>query len=191
MAISLPSDIVLDVARAVEPAGVEAARAELARRSGGASAGDAPGVFSLTEATADRTSAAAGAEPATPESFKRFEAMVLQTFIQNMLPKGAGEVYGKGVAGDMWKSLMAEQLAGVMAKRGGIGISERVLRDHYVEGEKTLPVGAVSGGPDQAEADREAMLSAALVEQMQLRIARTLAEDRDQSSTVDETMYGG
>ena len=188
MAISLPSDIVLDVARAAEPAGVEAARAELARRSGGASPAGEARVFSLTEAIATRTSAAAGAEPATPESFKRFEAMVLQTFIQNMLPKDTEQVYGKGVAGDMWKSLLAEQLAGVMAKRGGIGISERVLRDHYVEGEETLPVGAVSGGPDQAEADREAMLSTALVEQMQLRIARTLAEDQ---APVNETMYGG
>ena len=75
--------------------------------------------------------------------------MVLQTFIQNMLPKDGAAVYGKGVAGDMWKSLMAEKLADVMAERGGIGIADRMLGDHYVEGKKALSVGAVSSGPEK------------------------------------------
>ena len=61
---------------------------------------------------------------------------MLQTFIQNMLPKDGAAVYGKGVAGDMWKSLMAEKIADVMAERGGIGISDRILGDHYVGGKK-------------------------------------------------------
>lgn len=175
MAISPPSDIVLDVARAAEPSDLAAARAELASRSGGASPAGASGVFSLTEAIGNRP-ASPKAEAAEP--FKRFEAMVLQTFIQNMLPKDAGAVYGKGMAGDMWKSLLAEQLAGVMAERGGIGISERVLGDHYVEGDRKLSIGPVSRGPEQAEKDSQAMLSSALVEEIQRRIAAPLAEDR-------------
>ena len=64
--------------------------------------------------------------------------MVLQTFIQTMLPKDAEAVYGKGMAGDMWKSLLAEQLGDAMAERGGIGIADRVLGDHYIEGETKL-----------------------------------------------------
>ena len=60
---------------------------------------------------------------------------MLQTFIQNMLPKDGAAVYGKGIAGDMWKSLLAEKLADVMAERGGIGISDRMLGDHYADGE--------------------------------------------------------
>ncbi len=32
--------------------------------------------------------------------------MVLQTFIQNMLPKNTEGVYGEGLSGDMWKSMM-------------------------------------------------------------------------------------
>jgi len=174
LAISPPSDIVLDVARAVEPTGIEAARAELIRK---ASAGGASMAFSVNDPGNLR--ARAGTEKTgAPESFKRFEAMVLQTFIQEMLPKANQDVYGKGVAGDMWKSLMAEKLAGVMAERGGIGISDRILGDHYKNGVKAVSVGPVSGGPDRAEADRQSMLSTALVQQMQLKLARTIAEDQ-------------
>jgi Rod binding domain-containing protein len=174
VAISPPSDIVLDVARAVEPAGVEAARAKLARRGGAASGAAAS--FSIADM---RNSAASDSGPAkSPDTFKRFEAMVLETFIQNMLPKHAENVYGKGVAGDMWKSMLAGKLADAMAERGGIGISDRILGDHYVEGEKTMPVGPLSGGPDRAEADQQAMLSTALVQELQRNVARALSEDQ-------------
>lgn len=82
----------------------------------------------------DKGDAKAAPDPsrsATPESFKRFEAMVLQTFIQNMLPKDGAAVYGKGMAGDMWKAMLAEKVATVVAERGGIGIADRVLGERY------------------------------------------------------------
>ncbi|RVD65003.1 flagellar biosynthesis protein FlgJ, partial [Mesorhizobium sp. M7A.F.Ca.ET.027.03.2.1] len=87
----------MDVARAADPADIETARAALAKRVGGAA-----GTFSLdtaasvdagsilSRATADK--AAAATDPAN--KFKKFEAMVLQTFIQNMLPKDTEGVYG-------------------------------------------------------------------------------------------------
>jgi Rod binding domain-containing protein len=31
----------------------------------------------------------------------------------------------------MWRSMMAEQIAGVMAERGGIGVADRILASHY------------------------------------------------------------
>ncbi|RWO96952.1 rod-binding protein, partial [Mesorhizobium sp.] len=82
--------------------------------------------------------AAAATDPAN--KFKKFEAMVLQTFIQNMLPKDTEGVYGKGLAGDMWKSQLAERVADVMAERGGIGIAKSMLADHYLEGKRVVPV---------------------------------------------------
>ena len=172
MAISPPSDIVLDVARAVEPTGVAAARAELVRRAGKGIAH----AFSLAETGSATARASEKASASAP--FKKFEAMVLQTFIQEMLPKGTQDVYGKGIAGDMWKSQLAEKLATVMSERGGIGISDRILGDHYQDGDQTVPVGPVSGGPEKADADRQSMLSTALVQQMQLKLARTIAEDQ-------------
>ena len=103
--------------------------------------------------------------------------MVLQTFVQNMLPKDAENVYGKGVAGDMWKSMMAERLANVMAERGGIGIADRVLGGHYMEGETKVAVGPVSGGPGKAETDEQASLSTALVQDLQRKMVRDLVGD--------------
>jgi len=56
-----------------------------------------------------------------------FEAVVLQTFIASMLPDEAENVYGEGTAGEVWKSMLAEQIASQMAKAGGIGIADRIL----------------------------------------------------------------
>lgn len=171
MAISPPSDIVLDVARAAEPMDVEAARAALAKRAGGASV-----AFSVDANTAARP---AGPSVGTNrgEEFKRFEAMVLQTFVQNMLPKDAESVYGKGLAGDMWKSQLAEHLADVMAERGGIGIARSLLADRYRDGERTVPVGPVAGGPERAAIDEQNRLSDSLVQEIQRRMVRSLDGD--------------
>ena len=180
MAISPPSDIVLDVARAVEPADIEAARTALAKRAGGAvgtfsvdtaSSVDAGSI--LSRATADK--AATGADPA--KKFKHFEAMVLQTFIQNMLPKDTEGVYGKGLAGDMWKSQLAERVADVMADRGGIGIAKSLLADHYLDGKRKVPIGPVSGGPEKTEIDQQASLSTSLVHELQRKAARSITGD--------------
>ena len=176
MAISLPSDIVLDVARAVEPTRIETARAELARR-GGTAGGAGGAAFSLGEIARPTATADAGSAK-SPEPFKRFEAMVLQTFIQNMLPKDAENVYGKGLAGDMWKSMMAGRIADVMAERGGIGIADRVLGPHYANAGDKAATDAVSGGSGMAEADEQTRLSQALVQEMQRKIAQNLFEDR-------------
>jgi Rod binding domain-containing protein len=176
LAISPPSDIVLDVARAVEPAGLEAARTALAQRTGAAAPAGVDAAFSLAEASG---TARRGEPVAQADAFKRFEAVVLKTFIQTMLPKDAEQVYGKGLAGDMWKSLMAEKMADAVTERGGIGIASRLLADHYVENEKRLPLGPVSHGPEQSESDRQSALSTALVHDLQRKAAQSLTGSRD------------
>ncbi len=181
MAISPPSDIVLDVARAVEPAGVQAARAALASRSGAAT-----GTFSLGEETVTASLSRQPDKAAPAESMKRFEAMVLQTFIENMLPQNAEGVYGKGMAGDMWKSMMAEQIADTVAERGGIGIAKTVARDYYVQNEQAVPVGAVSGGPEQAALDEQTSQATALIQEMQRKMMQSLAGGGTASSTDTE-----
>jgi len=118
--ISPPSQIGTELLRGPALADIHAARTDIARRSEAAE---------KAEFSVGGEEKAADAAPASksPESFRKFEAMVLQTFIQNMLPKDGAAVYGKGMAGDMWKSLMAEKMAEVMAERGGIGIADRML----------------------------------------------------------------
>jgi flagellar protein FlgJ len=172
LAISPPSDIVLDVTRAVEPAGIEAARAALTRRAGGVS-----GTFSVTDISPLSRGSADKAAVDPAKKFQRFEAMVLQTFIQNMLPKDTEGAYGKGLAGDMWKSQLAERLADVMAERGGIGIAKSMLADHYLDGKRTVPVGPVSGGPEKTGIDQQTRLSTSLVQELQRKAARSMTGD--------------
>ena len=43
-----------------------------------------------------------------------------------MLPKESEEVFGKGTAGGVWKSMLAEQLGAQLAKGKGIGIAKQL-----------------------------------------------------------------
>ncbi|MGH7871515.1 MAG: rod-binding protein, partial [Candidatus Binatia bacterium] len=60
------------------------------------------------------------------DAFGQFEAFVLQSFVQSMLPQKAAMVYGKGTAGEVWKSMLAEKLGAQLAQSGQIGIARRL-----------------------------------------------------------------
>lgn len=177
MAISPPSDIVLDVARAAEPQALEAARARLASRAGTAlAAASTSQPFSLGDL---RNSALAGTEApgAGPETYRKFEGMVLASFVQSMLPEQADSVYGGGISGEMWKSLLSQQLGTVIADRGGIGIADRLLKDRYAEGDTKVPLSGMSDGPEKARRDQAETLSSALVNELQRRLTAGIAGD--------------
>lgn len=177
MAISPPGDIVLDVARAVEPAELEVARARLAQLA----ATSSEATFPTPGAAIVDGSAPERAQP-SPDPLVRFEAMVLQTFIQSMLPEGVESVYGKGIAGEMWQSLLSEKLGETLAARGGIGIADRMLRDYYVEGETKIPLSGVSQGPETAELAERQLLADALVEELQRKFSGVLGKASGTSS---------
>ncbi|MCK9908109.1 rod-binding protein [Microbacteriaceae bacterium K1510] len=60
--------------------------------------------------------------------YRKFEAFVLQMFVETMLPQNANDVFGKGTAGTIWRSMLAEQLGNEMAKGGGIGIAKQLAK---------------------------------------------------------------
>ena len=107
---------------------------------------------------------------------------MLQTFIQNMLPKDGAAVYGKGMAGDMWKSLLAEKVAEVMADRGGIGIADRVLGDRYAA--EARPVAQTAAPAQAATADDSrkptagSSIAPAVLDGMQRSLSELLTEDQ-------------
>ncbi len=167
MAISPPSDIILDVARAADPERLKVATAKLDRladTAGTAFADLMPAVSEAGSALVALADARPTVDPSPSASFdlhrarlrlqnetamagrvdeamavggdrqsralESFEAMVLSTFIGSMLPEGAEDVYGSGTAGDVWKSMLSEQLGRQMAKAGGIGIADRLAAGH-------------------------------------------------------------
>lgn len=152
MAISPPADIVLGVARSVDTSTYQAAVDRLSRKAavtGAESASFASGQHSgptrLQSATSAFETVVAGATtpravagdtqtqasgPAADnklDSARKFEAFILQSFLQEMLPKNAESVFGSGFAGETWKSFLAEHVAAEIARSGGIGIAERIV----------------------------------------------------------------
>lgn len=143
MAISPPSDLVLDVVRAADPTDVQEAQARLkANRAAfeATSLAENGNGFANTVAVLNRDSATHSLGDISnrveskkiPESYRKFEAMVLQNFVKSMLPKESEDVYGKGTAGDIWKGMMAEQVANVMAEGDGVGIAKSMVTDRIV-----------------------------------------------------------
>ena len=175
MPISAPSQIALDIMRPPALPDIAAARADLARRPGTA----ADATFGVDDKGKGGTPAEAG-KAAAPESFRRFEAMVLQTFIQNMLPKDGAAVYGKGMAGDMWKSLLAEKVAGVVAERGGIGIADRMLGEHYAAEAKPAAQTAAASQPAEPQntpaTGDQLRIAPAVLDGMQRSLSELLTE---------------
>ena len=85
------------------------------------------------------TEAAANATPLAPrvpnaqkpsDAAQKFEAFVLQSFIQEMMPDAQESVFGSGISGDFWKSMMAEKVAEQVAERSGLGIAEVIRAKH-------------------------------------------------------------
>lgn len=113
--------------------------------------------------------------------------MVLQSFFQSMMPEDTSSVYGQGLSGEMWQNLLAEQLGHAVAKRGGIGIADRILRDYYVAGEKKVSMQGVANDPEQSTRDTEKMLSVALIDELQRMAARSLSSNEPDSATGNDS----
>ncbi|MDP9837745.1 Rod binding domain-containing protein [Neorhizobium huautlense] len=134
MAISPPSDLVLDVLRAADPVDVQAAQAKLKANRAAFAANSLAEAGAGFGAAMDTTAMKAGlgridksAKMADmPEEYRKFEASVLQSFVNTMMPSDSENVYGKGSAGEFWKSMMSEQIADRMSQTGGIGIAEQM-----------------------------------------------------------------
>lgn len=143
------NDIILGVTRAVDAAEHRAAVSRLETMSGkAASVAEAAAEQANPEtgwaaevrraAAANLKSSASFAPPtdatanATDKNgpFVKFEAMLLQTMIEEMMPEDAEAVYGSGTAGKVWKSMLAEKVAMEIARTGSLGIAKQIAAAH-------------------------------------------------------------
>jgi flagellar protein FlgJ len=146
MAIDASSDIVLEVAKAADPTRAAAVAQRLNALSGaaGAAGADTADFADTLAATASaatsgpskanaraRLSAVADAADEKAAKVKTgFEAVMLNSFVSEMLPKDTSSVFGQGLAGDMWKSMLADQVSRQMAKTDALGIAKRLFATH-------------------------------------------------------------
>ena len=141
MSIAPPSDIILDVAQAADPQRLQAATSKLSKMATGTATVPDDFATLLTQAGGGTSSAPpspavrnsitaiipARAAPASP--YRKFEAVLLQTFVQEILPKDDG-LFGDAASSDISRSMMAEQLANQLAKSDRIGIARMIEKAH-------------------------------------------------------------
>ena len=121
MSIAPPSDIILDVAQAADPQRLQAATSKLAKLASGSAtvpddfetlltqAGGLPASTTATpvlrNSTLATTPATVVTTPASP--YRKFEAVLLQSFVQEMLPKDE-QLFGDAASADISRSMMAQ-----------------------------------------------------------------------------------
>jgi Rod binding domain-containing protein len=198
LSIQTATDLILDVVRAADPAVAQKAEAMLeaasVRKSEAAArtpaferqllASSDPSALPLAkvlDAIEARTESGAGAQivDKTEETYRQFEAMILQKFIGSMLPQDSEELYGKGTAGEIWKGMMAEQLGAVLAEGGGIGIADRMLADRIGAVVKPEAAGTIDSNVTNRAAN--------MINEFQLQILADVSgsETRDSASDQD------
>lgn len=143
LSIAPPSDIVMDVAQAADPARRQAAVAKLAAQAA-AQGGSPPVDFAATLSSATpgpgtRTDPSLRLSPLVGAGrsqglagrgspYQKFEAMVLQNFVESMLPKDT-ELFGDSASADACRSMFAGKIADQLARSGRIGIAQSI--EHF------------------------------------------------------------
>ena len=155
MAISPPSDIVLDVARAVEPCRPRGGARRTGQADGGASAAAHP-LFSLTQAISNRAapSRQPGSRRRTASSAsRRWCCRPSSRTCCRRTPKASTARAWQATCGSRcWPSIWPASWPSAAASAS----PDRCSRDHYIEGEKQGAHRRGLGGPETAEIDHQA-----------------------------------
>jgi hypothetical protein len=138
MAVTLSSDLIMDVMRSANPARVEQAMTKL-RDMGDAK--EAPTEFAETVDALERfeisltgpvlslpfaEGRSAAREAETP--YQGFERMLLRNLFEALLPDTESGAFGSGPSAGVWRSMAADQMASVYTEAGGTGIA-RILEE--------------------------------------------------------------
>jgi hypothetical protein len=132
MSIFPATDIISDVARAADPGKVKLAikrlediggektrQVDLAFSAAESSVASLPGKVQSVRRV-DAAAPVTRVETLSPT--QKFEAFLLQGWLDVILPKEGSGVYGSGAGTGIWRSMMAEQLATQIVRAGGVGL---------------------------------------------------------------------
>jgi peptidoglycan hydrolase FlgJ len=149
MAVTLPSDLLVDVMQRADPARKQAAVARLRtvaehgaefahaidQVAPSQSAGKS-GSSSFLTSTQSPVNAGRKTE-GQGSSYRGFEKMVLRNLFESLLPTEKSGVFGTGPSAGVWRSMAAEQLANVYTDTGGLGIANMIQPSDKTGGPRT------------------------------------------------------
>ncbi len=129
MSVNPPSNLSLDMAKTADPQAMQASVDKLKTIAAGRIAAQTTGEnFAHLQAGKGTSAEGLAKTPVSNPAFKKFEAFMLQSFVESMFAGENQAVYGEGIAGGYWKSMMSEAIANQMADAGGIGVA-RMLEE--------------------------------------------------------------
>ncbi len=159
MGFNPTTDVVLEVLNAADPARASLAAERLQALASGAPAGNfaldldkaaaaaaaaqpplQPGLANARQALADATLASSPEAKAKVE----LEAMTLNSFVGQMLPKDSPALFGQGTAGEIWRSMLSDQISRQIAKSGELGLSRRLFATHELATGERTPAAAAA-----------------------------------------------
>jgi Rod binding domain-containing protein len=100
---------------------------------------------SFSDSLAAGVSVRPDAQNAVNPAYRKFEAFMLQSFVQSMFTSDTTATFGKGIAGEYWKSMMAEAMANKMADGGGVGIARLLEEQAARKGRADVPTTVALG----------------------------------------------
>jgi peptidoglycan hydrolase FlgJ len=137
MAINPGADLISEALMAAEPQRARAAQERLSQLA----AADSPDTASFEALLSEPGSLDAAPSPLADgpmrmsnsglfsvkrgNVYEQLEVTVLKTLFEAMLPEKANAVFGKGFAGGVWKSMLAQSLADVAGHAGVVGIARK------------------------------------------------------------------
>ncbi|MGP8233441.1 MAG: rod-binding protein [Methylovirgula sp.] len=138
MSINPPSDILLDVARAADPAKSTAAAERLSRLAADGGVSDtqfanilsdvkAPGPAQLPAIAAPRFVNQApekAKDIAETKAYQGIAALLLENLVENMLPD-SDEFFGQEAGAGVWRSMLAQELGTNLSKNLDLGIGPK------------------------------------------------------------------
>jgi flagellar protein FlgJ len=137
MSIFPATDIISDVARAADPQKARAAFARLASMSPDRNEAANGRKFSISlgpRTTLTASGAASFVPDARPPQAEKlsvtqkFEAFLLQNWLETLLPKEESGSFGNGPGANVWRSMMAEQLGQQLASADCLGLNKLLER---------------------------------------------------------------
>lgn len=134
MAVKLSSDLVADVMRNADPLRQAKAMARLKTLDSPNAASFAGALHGLGKSEQAATGLPGGASGTISaqtnlektrkgDAYTGFERVVLKNLFETLLPDEKSGAFGGGPSAGVWRSLAADQLAGVYSASGGVGIA--------------------------------------------------------------------